>query len=247
MTGPLSGDLAAWAAATAQAPEIIWPKYADDDPDRIAVNGIAEPASIRADRKKQEAADAAEQQKLIAKLEADPNSTQGTVSFAHGFTPEELADPAATPTEIETLENELGFKFGDPDGDASNIPAPTMSLICRNPECSMSGQHVAVHTDTIQPIHCGGLITNLADNTTRPCGNVLLCDHVTVTSKNTTGTLANPVEIETTRCTKCGTITAETKTPLPPIQLGDLPIAILDTIGTTPGDITFTGTEPSTA
>lgn len=146
--------------------------------------------------------------------------------------PDDLAELDA----IAQLELDNGFQFGNPDGTTS--PRPTRSLICRNPECSMSGAHVAVHADTAQPIRCGGLITDTSTGDTRPCSAVLLCDHTPVTTTTTEGTLAAPTEITRDICTKCQTTTAQTTTALPPINLGTLPAGILNTpIGGGPSEI----------
>lgn len=211
------------------ADEIAYPKYADKDPDRVTINGEPESAEARAERKRTEAEEAAAQERLSKKLVADPNSTEGTESFAPGFSPEELADPVGAVSEIARIEDELGLRFGDPDGEAANTPKPTLSLICRNPECSMSGEHVAVHHDTIEPIRCGGLVTT-AEGTTRPCSAVLKCTHTTETTEQTTGTLGEPTRVITDRCTKCGSITAQTTEALPPIDLATLPVEVVDAL-----------------
>lgn len=171
-------------------------------------------------------------ERLVAKLTADPDSTEGVTSYADGQSPDELAaaapDTLATPTtDIQRIEQELGFTFSAPGDTVS--PPPNRTVICRDPECPNRGEQIAVHTDTPQPIHCGG------------CGIVLLCDHTTETTEQMTGTLAAPVKITTERCTRCGTITHQNKEPQPPVNLADLPIGILEAIGQTPGDTTFTG------
>lgn len=135
----------------------------------------------------------------------------------------------AEPT-LDEIEAEHGFRFGVPD-DEPKPPAATRSLICRDPKCSNSGAHVAVHTDTAQPVICGGAI--IEADSIRPCGAILLCDHVTDTTERTAGTLGAPVKITTTACTKCGTVTARTEEPQPPVDLASLPVSILDVLADT--------------
>lgn len=183
-------------------------------------------------------------EKLVKELVADADSTQGTLSYSPGNHPDEITERDAEQlrltelTDLERIELDHGFIFStSPDPDEA---PPSASLICRNPECDRNGQHVAVNYDTAQPITCGGLITD-QDGNTRPCGTVLLCDHTTYDTATMTGTLAAPIKITTTTCTKCGTTTATNREEQPPVNLANLPIGILDTIGTTPGDTTFDG------
>lgn len=206
-----------------------------DDDIRI-IDGELETPEARTARQKAEARDTADQQKLIKQLERDPESTQGTVSYSEGNSPEELAEleARAALTDIERLELDQGFRFGDPDGEAAGTPKATRALICRNPDCSMQGEHIAVHHDTLQPIRCGGLITDPSTGDTRPCGAVLLCDHDTGTSTTTEGTIAAPVKITITKCTKCGTVTDKTEETQPPVNIGDLPYGLIEALGGTP-------------
>lgn len=95
--------------------------------------------------------------------------------------------------------------------------APVLAhLLCTNPTCGHRGHRITVHADTVQPIHCGG------------CFGVLHCEHDDETTQVREGTLGAPVLRTTTKCRTCGTVSAETRADMPPIDLTTLPVAILD-------------------
>ncbi|MGE0402971.1 MAG: hypothetical protein AB7T06_40065 [Kofleriaceae bacterium] len=208
----------AWAAVTGPAPEVKFPKYADKDDDRIVIGGVPEPAAARAERKAAEKLAAAEQQKLAAKLELDPDSSQGTISYSEGNSPEELAFAAqqAALTPLERIEREHDFVFGTPDEHDNAGARTTATVRCVNPDCS-NNDHVQLNADTPTPVYCG------------TCGTLLLCDHEPVETSITTGTIGAPIKRTTQSCVKCSTVISTNDEPLPPVDLNTLPAEIIDT------------------
>ncbi len=89
------------------------------------------------------------------------------------------------------------------------------TVSCTNPACGHRGQwhHVP---DTIDgPLHCGG------------CFTVLHCEHLaTVTTTRYTGTLAAPLLVSATSCTRCHHVIAKTQTPT---TLDQIPLEVIHT------------------
>lgn len=91
------------------------------------------------------------------------------------------------------------------------------SMVCTAAGCSNQGNHIVLHADTVQPVHCGG------------CYAVLQCDHTRQeTATVRTGTIGAPRELTTTTCLDCSTVLVSNTVTLPPIDLNDLPVEILD-------------------
>lgn len=112
-------------------------------------------------------------------------------------------------------ETEQGSTFGTPD-DHETAGAPSdKTLICATNDCSQQNRQVAVHTDTVLPIYCGG------------CGNVLHCEHDWQTLNTTAGTLANPIQVVQETCAVCLTQQPPVTTPLPPIDISALPVSVI--------------------
>lgn len=242
--------------------EIVWPNYPDSDPDRVShgaqflnpatnkviTRAVPETIEDRAARKKQEAADAIAREKLSAQLVNDPTSTEGTTSYSEGNHPDEIAAREAslagelklTPlTDLEQIELDNGFTFGTPTNHDNAKAAPSAALVCTNPICSNLNQHIQVNTDTILPVRCGGLVTE-TDSTTHPCGTVLRCDHQFEPHQQNTGTLSAPFTDTWEECPLCHTRRNEQRTPLPPMNLADLPVQMVAALtGQTPGEISF--------
>lgn len=117
-------------------------------------------------------------------------------------------DPVPEPVVGEVL---------DENGDPPTANAPVLAhLICTKPTCTNRGQQVTVHEDTVLPVHCGA------------CFSVLHCEHDHTTEQVREGTIGAPVLRTTVRCRLCGTVDSESRDELPPIDLADLPVAILD-------------------
>lgn len=98
---------------------------------------------------------------------------------------------------------------------SANAPA-THVLVCTRPTCPQRKQQVQVHADTVLPVHCGG------------CAGVLHCDHTLETSTVRVGTLGAPEEHTVTACTVCKTETQRDVKTLPPVNLLELPVGVLD-------------------
>lgn len=111
--------------------------------------------------------------------------------------------------ELLAIEAEHGFVFGG-TGESDGAPA-IAAVVCGTPNCPNMGHHVQIHTDTPQPVHCGG------------CGTVLLCDHAYDEVSALEGTLTNPVKVTSRVCAVCGDERDKTRTELPAVDLASLP------------------------
>ena len=120
-----------------------------------------------------------------------------------------------TDNPLADVEAEHGFTFGTPDDhETANAPSDK-TLICSNKDCPAQNRQVPLHADTVLPVYCGA------------CGQVLHCDHEWVTDITTTGTLAAPLQHVQNVCPLCGTRQPADITPLPPIDIAQLPISVV--------------------
>ena len=127
-----------------------------------------------------------------------------------------------TDNPLADIEAEHGFIFGTPDDyETADAPADKV-LICASQDCAQQNRQVALHADTILPIFCGS------------CGQVLHCEHDWETVVTTTGTLANPTRKTQDTCTICATQKPAVHTPLPPINITDLPITVIASLLNSP-------------
>ena len=116
---------------------------------------------------------------------------------------------------LADIEAEHGFVFGLPD-DHETASAPSdKTLICSTSDCDAQNRQVPLHTDTVLPVYCGS------------CNQVLHCEHNWVTETKTIGTLANPQLHVQDTCTICSTQQPAAITPLPPIDIAQLPISVV--------------------
>jgi hypothetical protein len=115
---------------------------------------------------------------------------------------------------------DAGNAFGRIATEPVEVPsanAPVIATVtCPNPVCGHRGSFIVVHADTQLPVHCGG------------CFAVLHCDHALETTITRSGTIGAPVEQTVTACALCNTETARKTVDLPPIELGTLPLELLD-------------------
>jgi hypothetical protein len=76
--------------------------------------------------------------------------------------------PKKNTPDLSPVEEAYGFVFGDPTGEARTAHAdPTVTqvaaVVCMNPDCP-DRSHIAVHSDTTLPVHCGTCFTVLVQD-----------------------------------------------------------------------------------
>lgn len=123
---------------------------------------------------------------------------------------------------LADIEAEHGFTFGTPEGYETAEAVSDKTLICATLDCPQQNRQVAVHVDTVLPIHCGG------------CGQVLYCQHNWQTENRTVGTLANPILVVQETCTVCNSQLPAVETALPPIDIASLPVSVIASLINSP-------------
>ena len=124
--------------------------------------------------------------------------------------------------EVETPDGPLTMTFGTSADHDNAGAAPAGHLVCSNSGCDQVNRMVQIHEDTILPIHCGS------------CSTVLKCEHVWEPVEALAGTLSNPSKIAWEHCGTCGSDRNRVETAMPPIDLGSMSLAEVQTILNTP-------------
>lgn len=116
-------------------------------------------------------------------------------------------------TDLEAIEQQYGFTFGVPEDHDTDSSPLGIAVACTNPDCPNLRRQIQLHTDTVQPVRCGG------------CHAILYCDHVdTLPVSEHGGTLGSPRVTTKDVCVACQTVVSQQTQKLPPIRLEDIPV-----------------------